>query len=69
MEILNNYFQRYSEKENVVTDNTMRLLGLLKEYNIKLYNKFLECIKIVDEEQKLDIKIVIQERENSKTSG
>ena len=63
MEILNNYFQRYSERENVVTDNTMRLLNLLREYNINFYNCFLENIGVVNDNESLGVKIVIQERE------
>lgn len=68
MEILNNYFQRYSSKENVVTDNTMRLLNLLREHNIKFFNLFLEKIKIVEENQSLNMKIVVQEKENKSGS-
>ena len=36
MIVLNNYFQRYSERENVVTDNTMRLLKMLQDFGLNL---------------------------------
>jgi len=67
MIVLNNYFQRYSERENVVTDNTMRLLKMLQDYKVSYYNNFLSRIGAI-EDKSLDINIVVQEKVESTKS-
>ena len=69
MEILNNYFQRYSEKENVVTDNTMRFFSIIKENNFDCFNAFLEKIGIIDDKNNLNVNIRVQEKYNNNSSS
>lgn len=60
MEVLNNYFQRYTQKENVITDNTMRLFKLLQTNNINRYYELLQQIGMVSEDTTLSPTIMLQ---------
>lgn len=57
------YFQRYSQKENVVTANTMLLLSRLYHYSPDKFFRFLkECIFRDDSQFEPEIQITLQEK-------
>jgi len=60
------YFQRYSQKENAVTNNTLQLIGRLYEYSIPKLNEFL--ISLFGEEVGLGISIEQQTKQKGNRS-
>src|SRR5450756_627971 len=48
------YFPRYSQRENVVTNNTLLLLLRLREYSRIRFEKFMESL-CADEEQDIQL--------------
>ena len=59
------YFQRYSEKENVATSNTMLLLSRLYHYSSDKFFKFLKSSYFDDDNFEPEIQFNIQEKSNN----
>ena len=54
------YFQRYQQKENVMTANTLLLLSRLYDYSPRKFYRFLKQCSIYNESVELDISFEMQ---------
>src|SRR5690625_4325544 len=61
------YFQRYSQKENIVTNNTMLLFSRLYHYDTTRFNRFLQTL-LQDSGENFDAAIQLRQQKRVKHS-